>query len=303
MLVWDAEVTIDSELVRDLLAEQFPELEANSARLLGEGWDNAAWVVEEQWVFRIPRRAIAVPLVEREIAVLSRLGPLLPLPVPEPVFVGRPSALHPWPFFASRLLPGQELADAELANRDRSALGSELGRFLRELHDVDVETVDPHGALPVDPNGRADLNVRVPRVRDQLVELEREGLWRAPAEVGRLLGEAEGLLPPEERVLVHGGLHARHVLIEGRTPSGVIDWCDVCVGDPAIDLHVVWCLLPPAARERFFGVYGEVDDERLLRARVLAMSLAAMLALYAHDVCHASLERESLAGLERILVG
>ena len=64
---------------------------------------------------------------------------------------------------------------------------------------------------------------------------------------------------------------------------------------------VVWCLLPPDAREGFFEAYGEVDDERLLRARVLAISLASMLALYANDVGHESLERESLAGLDRAL--
>lgn len=301
MPVWDAEVTIDEALVRELVAEQFPELDVSSARLLGEGWDNSAWLIEEQWVFRIPRRAIAVPLVEREIAVLPLLAPLLPLPVPEPVFIGRPSAAHPWPFFASRLLPGQELADAELADRDRSTLGAKLGRFLRTLHGVEVESVDPNGALPADPNGRADMGVRVPRAREQLLELERDGLWDPPDDVERLLVHAEQLPLSGEIVLVHGDLHVRHVLVDRGAASGVIDWGDVCVGDPAIDLHVVWSLLPPEARERFFEEYGPVDKEQLLRARVLAISLASMLALYAHDVGHESLEQESLAGLERAL--
>jgi aminoglycoside phosphotransferase (APT) family kinase protein len=302
MPVWDAEVTIDRALVHALLAEQFPELDASSARLLGEGWDNSAWVVEDEWVFRIPRRAIAVPLVEREIAVLPRLAPLVPLPVPEPVFIGRPSIDYPWPFFASRLLPGRELADAELEDRDRSTLGAELGRFLRTLHDVEIETVDPNRALPADPNGRADMGVRVPRVREQLGELERDGLWNPPDDVEGLLVHAEQLPPPGEIALVHGDLHVRHVLVDRGVASGVIDWGDVCVGDPAIDLHLVWSLLPRDARNAFFETYGSVGDERRLRARVLAMSLASMLALYAHDVGHASLERESLAGLERTLV-
>jgi aminoglycoside phosphotransferase (APT) family kinase protein len=46
---WDADVAIDASLVRALLEEQFPELDASSARLLAEGWDNAVWVVEERW--------------------------------------------------------------------------------------------------------------------------------------------------------------------------------------------------------------------------------------------------------------
>ena len=38
---WDAEVEVDGTLVRALLAEQFPELDADSARRHGEGWDNS----------------------------------------------------------------------------------------------------------------------------------------------------------------------------------------------------------------------------------------------------------------------
>ena len=57
---WDAEIVVDEALVRVLLAEQFPELDASSARLLGEGWDNSVWVVEERWAFRFPRREIAI---------------------------------------------------------------------------------------------------------------------------------------------------------------------------------------------------------------------------------------------------
>ena len=114
---WDAEVTVDGVLVRSLLSEQFPELDARSARLLGEGWDNSVWVVEESWAFRFPRRAIAIPGVEREISVLPRLAPLLPAPIPEPRFVGTPSERFPWPFFGAPLLAGREPADADLGRR------------------------------------------------------------------------------------------------------------------------------------------------------------------------------------------
>ena len=45
-----------------------------------------------------------------------------------------------------------------------------------------------------------------------------------------------------------------------------------------------------------------IDDERLLRARALALYFCAMLAAYARSVGNANLERESVAGLERTLV-
>src|SRR5919198_4471622 len=113
MRPWSAEVVVDAELVRRLIG-QFPELTVHTLRPLAEGWDRALWLVDERWVFGFPRRAIVVPGIERELALLPRLAPLLPLPVPRPVFFGRPAAGFPWPFFGSALLPGREVCDVAL---------------------------------------------------------------------------------------------------------------------------------------------------------------------------------------------
>src|SRR5207237_3974481 len=79
--VWDAEVVVDAGLARRLIG-QFPGLAAGSLRLLSEGWDRAAWLVNEQWVFGFPRRAVAVPGVEQEVRFLPQLAPLAPIPLP-----------------------------------------------------------------------------------------------------------------------------------------------------------------------------------------------------------------------------
>lgn len=299
---WDAEVVIDEALVRELVGDQFPELDASSARLLGEGWDNAVWVVEETWAFRFPRRQIAIPGVRRELALLPTLAPLLSIPIPVPTFVGRPSERFQWPFFGTRLLPGNEIADAELSDEARAVVGVELGRFLRELHAPELRAlVDPENALPVDPLGRADMDKRVPMARRNLGELESTGAWPGNPSVERVLEHASRLAP-RERVFVHGDLHVRHVLVEDESLAGVIDWGDCCTGDPSIDLHVAWSMLPPEGREAFFAEYGAVDEDVHSRARVLALGLCAMLAVYAHSVGNSNLLRESVAGLERTLV-
>jgi aminoglycoside phosphotransferase (APT) family kinase protein len=264
---------------------------------VGEGWDNSVWVLEEQWAFRFPRREIAIPGVERELDVLPRLAPLLPVPIPLPRFVGKPSERFPWPFFGARLLPGREPADADLDDEMRADLGAELGRFLRVLHDAELAVV-----LPVDPLGRADMAIRVPRARQCLTEVEVAGIWHVPARVAEVLDDALQLPSPESAVVVHGDLHVRHVLVEDQRLSAVIDWGDACRGDPSIDLQLVWSWLPPAGRARFVEAYGSIDHARLLRARTAALYFSAMLASYAHSVGNANLERESIAGLERTLV-
>ncbi len=295
---WSAEVAIDEALVRRVLGGQFPQLELRSVRLLGEGWDNAVWLVDERWVFRFPRREIAVPAVERQVALLPRLAPLLPLPIPQPVFAGRPGDDFRWPFFGAPLLPGREAADASPGDEERGRAARPLAGFLRALHDPELLGMNGVEELPVDPMGRADMAHRVPRTRARLDELRELGLWDAPPEVDVMLESASRLPPPSGLAVTHGDLHIRHLLVgDDGVPTGVIDWDDLCRGDPAIDLMLVWSYLPPPARPAFLTAYGPVRDDQLVRARVLALFLCGTLAVYArHEGMHA-LEREALAGL------
>ena len=298
---WDPDITIDEALVRSLLAEQFPELDSTSARPLGVGWDNSVWIVEERWAFRFPHRAVAIPGVERELATLPRLAPLLPVPIPAPRFIGAPNDRFPWPFFGAPLLAGVEPADAELTEFHRVELGATLGRFLRVLHTSETrEAVDPERLLPVDPMRRADPAKRVPLARQLLAELESSGIARCPAT--GLLNDASRLGASTETVYLHGDLHLRHVLVDGGSLAGVIDWGDTCLGDPSIDLQIAWSLLSAEGRVRFFTEYGPIGEERALRARMLAVGLCAMLVKYAHAVAYPSLQTEALAGLERALI-
>jgi aminoglycoside phosphotransferase (APT) family kinase protein len=294
--IWTAEIEVDETLVRRLLG-QFRDLDGAQIRKLAAGWDNSVWVVEEHYAFRFPQRAVAVPGVERELTVLPQLAPLLPLPVPRPVFVGRPDDDYPWPFFGCELLPGVEAGDAALDDEARIEVALQLAAFLRSLHAVELDE-----ALPVDFNGRTNMPKRAALAREELAELARLGLWSAPPQVERLLAEAERLPPPQSEVVVHGDLHFRHLLVDARAASGVIDWGDVCRSDPAIDLPLLWSFVPPAGRGAFLDVYGSVDETQLLRARVLAIQLCAILARYGHLEGAAGVEREGLAGLERALV-
>src|SRR5947209_19718622 len=102
MAQWTAEVRVDEERARQLIAEQFPPLPERSLVFLGEGWDYAAFLVDETLVFRFPRRQAVIAGTGREIAKLPLLAPLLPIDVPAPIHVGVPSARFPWLFYRAR---------------------------------------------------------------------------------------------------------------------------------------------------------------------------------------------------------
>jgi aminoglycoside phosphotransferase (APT) family kinase protein len=260
------------------------------------------WLVDERWAFRFPRRAIVLPGVERQLAVLPRLAPLLPAPIPTPIFSGRPADGYPWPFYGTPFLPGREASDAAPADAARIGLAEPLGAFLCELHAVDagIATGNRSDLLPADPMGRADMAIRVPRTVERLAEVKRLAIWRAPDSVRRLLEDARCLPPTNATAVAHGDLHVRHLLVDDHAGlAGVIDWDDVCRADPAVDLQPYWSFLPPEGRVAFREAYGPVTDEQLLRARVLAFFLCATLAVYGNRERMGNLEREAIAGLDR----
>jgi aminoglycoside phosphotransferase (APT) family kinase protein len=251
--------------------------------------DRTVWLADERWVFGFPRRAVVVPGLERELAWLPRLAPLLPAAIPSTEFVGAPSEHFPWPFFGGRFIPGDEAAVADLDDAQRTAIGVDLARFLRVLHSLDAT------GLPPDGNRRADMGHRVPYTRDLFAQLGRD----AP----RVLDDAESLPPPSEpSTIAHGDLHDRQVLVHEGRLTGVIDWVDICCADPSIDLIMLWSFVPPGGRSAFLDAYGAADDAMLLRARVLALMMGAVLALYARDQDPA-LEAPALAMIERAVSG
>ena len=285
--MWRAEITVDESLARELIGAQF-ELSLARVELVSAGWDYTVFRVDDVWAFRFPRREVVVESMQREVYALRRLARILPFAVPEPELLGRPLGGFPWPFYGSRWLPGAEAGGA--SDDERIALAPQLAQALRTLH-----TLDAPLDLPVDVTARADMTVRVPRTREQL-----DGLWwTPPASVGELLTRAERLAPAESLVICHGDLHFRQVLVDGPRLVGLVDWIDVCRADPGIDLQLAYAFLPPEARSAFFAEYGEISEDSETRARVVAVSLGAILARYGRDEGLPEIEREALASLDR----
>ena len=297
---------VSPRLAAELIADQFPALGSSQVTLLAAGWDNTVMTVDGTWLFRFPRREVALAGVRREIALLPQLAPLLPLPVPDPRFAGRPSERYPWPFFGARLLPGIELAESGLADAQRGPVAAATGRFLRALGEPSVLALAIEADLPVDPMRRGNPAVRAGRARETLDRLAVAGVWTPDPAVDALLDEAARVPErgqPADLVLVHGDLHVRHVLTgPDGAATGVIDWGDMCLADPAVDLSLAYFGFAGPARAEFLAAYGRpVGPERELAARTCALSVGAALTEYAADQGHAVLLRDCLAGLARVV--
>lgn len=297
---WDPEFPVDARLAAALIDEQFPEFRPATALPLGQGWDNTAFLVNSDAVFRFPRRKIAVPLLKTELSVLPRLARRLTIPVPIPRWCGSPSGRYPWPFAGYPRLRGRD-ASSGLTDDERRRLARPLAVFLRELHEVPESDAAAWG-VGVDELGRLSVDRYAPRIRAAYSAwVTRSAMADRDETCEAVLREAASVRPTAVRCLVHGDLYSRQMLVEDSALSGVIDWGDVHRGHPAVDLSIVWTFLPPGARDEFYAVYGPLDESTTALARFRAVVYATVLDSYGREHRDGALIAEA-TGIFRRLV-
>ena len=287
---WADDVELTAREAALLVERQFPDLAPARLELLGVGWDNVAWLVNRRFVFRFPRRQVAAGLLEREARILPLLAPRLPLRIPAPEYVGAPTPKYPYVFAGYPLIPGRTADRWPWSDEARAALAPALALFLAALHRIPIDAATLEWA-PRDEIARTDVRGRAPRVKERIAAnaagLDARDVRALLALVDELATRAGSVGAP---CWVHGDFYARHlVLTPARRLAGVIDWGDVHVGDPALDLSIAFSFLPPAARDGFRRVYGAIDEATWERARFRAIHYGALLVEYGTDQADAAI--------------
>jgi len=248
-----ADVSIDDAVVSRVVAEQCPQLAGHRVARLGGGWDNEVYAVGDDLVLRFPRCADRVAWLERELEVLALVGPALPGLVPVVTVRGRPSDAFPYPFIGYPRLRG------EVATTPAPRLAREIGWMLTALHGVDASTLRPTPDAWEADDPREELAALVTAAPTIRVLLAGPVLERAAP---YLAGEAAPPAPSPARRLIHNDVCAEHLLVDPAGGlSGVLDFCDAVVGDPALDFVGLITVGPHAFAEAAADAYGLAIDE------------------------------------------
>ncbi|MFI7103238.1 aminoglycoside phosphotransferase family protein [Streptomyces sp. NPDC050161] len=268
-----AEVSVSPELVRQLLADQHPDLAGLSIEVLANGWDNTICRLGCDYLVRLPRRAASAGLVANEQRWLPGLVGHLPLPIPAPVRTGQPGRGYPWAWSVLPYLPGETAARTPPADPGRAALA--LGGFLAALHLPASADAPVNSVRGIPLAGRAArVMAQLPHLDDPVERAAVRRVWE------RAVAAPEWDGPP---VWLHGDLHPANILVDRGRVSAVIDFGDITAGDPATDLAVAWMILPSPQREEFRYAYGRADDSTWTRARGWALALALVFLTHSAD--------------------
>jgi aminoglycoside phosphotransferase (APT) family kinase protein len=234
----------------------FPDLIFERAEIEDRGGDHRVLLLDNEYAFRFPRTShnhLAL-----ELAVLSAVRPICEVPLPHYQFVAPDLS-----FAGYRFLHGIELTAALFGSLARPVQDHILDQaicLLNALH-----ALDP---LPV-------AEAATWRQAWTAREFTKRGRQRLPA----LARTFPALVPAIEEfyhvyesdraphmVVLHGDLVEEHFLL---TPdhdglSGVLDFGDVALGDPADDLKGLWAYGARAATYAAVGLDRHASDRGLL---------------------------------------
>ena len=265
------EPTVDVELVRRLVNTQFPRLaDLVITPVENEGWCNRAFHVGERRILRMPRHWAYAEQIKKECEWLPRLGPQLPLSVPEPVAVGAPGEGYPWNWAIFEWIEGETATPDRVVGMDKMA--RDLAAFITALHTIDTQsgpTPGPHNFFRGGSLATYDAQTReaVALLGSNIDSAAVLDIWsRACA--------SSWQAPP---VWTHGDISVGNLLVKNGQLCAVIDFGNLAVGDPACDLAMNWTVFDPNAREAFRRNLS-LDEETWVRGRAWVLWKALILA-------------------------
>lgn len=264
---------IDDDLVRRLIAGQFPQWEGMTVeRFPSGGTVNAMYRLGDDMVVRLPLVKGGANDVAVERTWLPRLAPHLPTPIPEVLGDGQPAEGYPWPWSVYQWLSGKNPEAGVLS--EPVLLAEDLADFVAAMRSITLPGApQAHRGGPV-----ASLDSETRAAIEELRGIPQEDVdYDAATAVWDEALRAPGWGGPP--VWLHADLMPGNLLVDGGRLTSVIDFGCLGVGDPACDLLPAWNLLPSDAREVFRQALG-ADDATWIRGRGRTLSQALIALPY-----------------------
>lgn len=186
----------------------------------------------KKWVLRIPRREDLTEQIEHEKSILQFVKTCLSVSVPD------------WQIATEKLVAYPLLKNEPILTYDPETYEvtwnveqhndqtiPSLAKCLVELHQIPVDEAKELGLKTrTTKAARQDIFEKIETVKRELgINLELELRWRKWVDNDKLW--------PDFSTFIHGDLYAGHILADSDgTVTGIIDWSEGQVGDPAVDL-------------------------------------------------------------------
>lgn len=286
-------LTSDVSLAKQLVKQQFPHWTKLPIKAVESGGtDNNIFRLGAHICLRLPRRPDAIAQVAREQEFLPRFNNL-PLQVPQPLALGKPTNAYTSPWTICNWIDGQE---AHLDNIDNvNDMAQQLAQFLTALHQVNIDGA-PLASEDTGNRG-VDLSLKHLGTSKAINGVSNEydakiltKIWQQARDQPKWQSAP---------VWLHGDIKPDNLIAKNGQLAAVIDFGLMAVGDPAVDLMLAWSVLPPTARAIFKAIL-QTDENTWARGRGWALSVS-LIALDYYKVSNVKLANLSRHTINQVI--
>jgi len=228
-----------------IIESAFPQFKINKVHTMQQGWDSFVVSVNETYVFRFPLRPLTEKCLDSEIKLLPELARVLPVPIPNFEYIWTGSKELPQMFVGYPMIQGVPLSIIPpFESTRKEEIAKLLGQTLTELHSYPTEKAVEAGLEPRNIQRWKEIHVEMlEKHRKISFPLMEPALQRKSMDIFEKYLENDEYFEFEP-VLIHGDLAPdAHVLWEPEAEeiTGIIDWGDIRIGDPALDFTGLLC--------------------------------------------------------------
>lgn len=255
-------IKINTELVKNLINEQFPQWSSLTIRPVSKsGHDNRTFHLGDDMTVRLPSGKDYVAQIEKEITWLPYLQEHLDIPISKPIASGKPGCNYPFPWSINKYIEGEPLDKHNINSLETFAL--ELSRFLTKFQAINATNGPVAGIHNFYRGGSLSIYHHetinaLDTLKDTLDTKQLLAIWNL----------AINSTTDDIKVWVHGDIAPGNLLVKDGKLNAVIDFGILGVGDPACDYAMAWTFFDNKSRHLFLQ---NLDQKMINRARGWAL--------------------------------
>lgn len=208
--------------IKEIIEKEFG-LSVNSIKILGEGLDSIAYIVNNDYIFKMSKHQEARENLKKEVQVLNYIKGKVSLQVPIIEYYSEEYSICGYKEIKGTILT-PKIYD-QLSKDERDQLAKDIASFLKELHSLPLPDIDD-----------LELNV-LEDYKSDYDKLKKNIYNKISAKAKSYLDNLFERILNDERItkyelaLCHNDLSCNHIVKDKNKVVGIIDFGDVAITD------------------------------------------------------------------------
>ena len=225
------------ELGKKVILDKYPEFKNSTFAGDNSGWDNYAIKVDNEYIFRFPKRDSAYRTIMMENEVLKELNKVLPdnIKVPNYLYINLDTD---YPFVGYKMINGEFLSDElydSMSKEEKKNFINNMMTFINILHSLDINKFNLD-----EVDSYENYKMRYEEFKEKCYKyFDKDLIEKTDSLFNNYFNDKK--MHEFEKVIIHGDLSTDHIIITD-DGIGIIDFGDTRVFDKAYDYQWLYLL-------------------------------------------------------------